>query len=100
MTRDECLVAISTAFGGAHVFAAVGSWNVIIETLPKRELILTDWFVQQNIDKDGLLPEEFTKILRTIKENDWLEVRDGNLRKVFGFPTNLESMVRDSLHNT
>lgn len=96
MTRDECLGAISTAFGGVYVWAFVGFWNVIIETSPKRELVLTNWFVHQNIDKDGLRPEEFVEILRSIKENDWFKAEDGSLLKVYGFPSNLGSLVRDS----
>lgn len=96
MTRDECLGAISTAYGGVQVWAVVGFWNVIIETSPKRELILSNWFVHQHIDKDGLLPEEFIENLRATKEKDWFKAEDGSLLKGYGFPSNFGSMARDS----
>lgn len=96
MTRDECLCAISNAFGGARVWAVVGFWNVIIETTPKRQIVLTEWFVKQNINKDGLLPEEFTEILKSTKDDEWHRDKDGNLLKLYGFPSNFMSSVRDS----
>ncbi len=95
MTRDECLGAISAAFDDVQVWAVVGFWNVNIETSPKRELSLTQLFVDQNIDKDGLLPEEFTEAIKSINENDWLKAKDGSLFKIYGYPSDFTSFAKN-----
>ncbi|MDD5581468.1 MAG: hypothetical protein PHY16_19655 [Methylobacter sp.] len=66
MTRDECLLAISNAFSGTCVWAVVGFWNVFVETTPKRELVLSNWFVSQNIEKKRRVPR---RIYRNITIN-------------------------------
>ncbi len=95
MTREECLIAVSNAFSGASVWAVVGFWNVCIETTPKRELVLSNWFISQNIEKNGLSPEEFTEILQSIKDDEWSKDKNGNLLKSYGFPSNLMSLAKN-----
>lgn len=91
MTREECLMAISEAFNGVQVWAVVGFWNVHIETEPKKEIILSNWFVSQNIDKDGILPEELTEIIRGIREEDWFVGKDGSQLMCYAFPSGLSA---------
>ena len=90
MTRDECLCAISNAFDGVEVWAVVGSWNIHIETKPRRELILSEFFVKKNIDNDGLSKDEFTEIIKSMK-GDWFKDKDGGLLMAYGFPSNIST---------
>lgn len=94
MTRDECICAISDVFGGVYTWAVEGFWNIHIETVPKRQLILSDWFVRRNIKREGLTTEEFKEILKSIKDDEWAKEKDGSLMKSFGFPSNVASVAK------
>lgn len=99
MTRDECLLAISNAFDGSQVWAVVGFWNIHIETEPKRELVLSNWFVSQNIDKDGVVPEELTEIIKGIRDEDWFVGKNGTLLMCYGFPSGFSAAQRDTVES-
>ena len=66
MTRDECLSAVSTAFGGAFASAKQGYWQIRIETTPRRTLVLSKDFVQQNIIENRMKAEEFQHRIQEI----------------------------------
>jgi hypothetical protein len=79
MTRDECLGAISAAFGGVKVEAVVGYWNVRIYSVPARELILESSFVAQHVHGDGMTPGELSEYIKIIPDSRWAKHDDGVL---------------------
>lgn len=84
MTRDECMQAVSAAFGGVQVWATVNSWDIKIETTPKRTLVLSKEWVTKNIQPvgepaNGILPDELQEKLATLTENQWAPESNGNL---------------------
>ena len=79
MTRDECLGAASTAFGGAFAWAKRGYWQIKIETNPLRTLVLSKDFVQRNIFENEMPPEQFVHVLQTIPAEHWSTDEEGCL---------------------
>ena len=79
MTRDECLGAASTAFGGAFAWAKRGYWQIKIETTPLRTLVLSRDFVQRNIFENDMPAEEFVGILKNIPVEHWSVDEEGCL---------------------
>jgi hypothetical protein len=77
MTRDECLLAISAAFGDVRVEAVVGYWNVRIATGPVRELVLTTPFVERNIIGECMTHAGLTSYIKAIPESRWAVHEDG-----------------------
>ena len=82
MTRDECLLAISAAFGHTKVYSPIDTWQVIVETSPRREIIMMPSFVMRNIDGSGMQPDGLTTHLQDIGESGWAKRQDGTLNLV------------------
>lgn len=82
MTRDECLAAISAAFGHVFTEANVGSWDVRVSTSPQREVILTPAFVATNIHGGGITPEELTAQIQSTPSARWLSAEGEKLSLV------------------
>ena len=78
MTRDECLAAISNVCG-AKVWAVVGYWNVQIETQPPRTIVLSQRFVEANINGNGMSQGDFEEHLKAIPDSRWATEANGNL---------------------
>lgn len=77
MKRDECLLAVSAAFGDVRTEAVSGYWNFHISTTPARELVLTESFLQRNVLGPGMTPVELTTHIKSIPETRWSEQPDG-----------------------
>ena len=77
MTRDECLGAISAAFGGARVEATSNYWNVYIFTEPPREIVLMPSFLDKNVHGNGMAPDELTEHIKAIPDNRWMRQDKG-----------------------
>jgi hypothetical protein len=77
MTRDECLLAISAVFSNVRTEAIVGYWNVRVDTVPPRELVLTNPFVERNIIGNSMSPDDLTNFVRMIPESRWTVHEDG-----------------------
>lgn len=82
MTRDDCLLAISAAFGYTKVYSPIDTWQVIVETSPSREINMMPSFVMRNIDGNGMQRDEFTAHLQDIGESGWAKRHDGSLTLV------------------
>jgi hypothetical protein len=78
MTRDECLLAVSAAFGNTKVYSLVDTWQVIIETSPRREINMMPALVMRNIDGNGMQPDELKSYLQGIGESGWAKKHDGS----------------------
>ncbi len=79
MTRDECMGAASAAFGGAFAWAKRGYWQIKIETMPLRTLVLSKDFVQRNIFENEMPADEFCGILKNIPAEQWSIDEEGCL---------------------
>jgi hypothetical protein len=79
MTRDECIGAASAAFGGAFAWAKRGYWQIKIETMPMRTLVLSKDFVQKNIFEDEMKAEAFQRLVQEIPTTQWSADHDGSL---------------------
>lgn len=77
MTRNEILLAINKAFG-ANAWAVVGYWNIQIETVPARQLILGDVWVKKLSDGE-MTADEFERALRGLQGSHWMMDTDGTL---------------------
>jgi hypothetical protein len=82
---------VSAAFGDVQVWATVNSWDIKIETTPKRTLVLSDEWVTKNIQPagqpaKGILPDELQEKLATMTENQWARESNGNLVAVLRHP--------------
>lgn len=78
MTRDECMVAINNVFG-AEAWAVVGYWNIQIKTQPPRTIVLSQRFVETNIDGNGMSQADFEGHLRSIPDSRWATEANGSL---------------------
>lgn len=78
MTKDECLSAVSAAFNGAETWAVVSSWCIHVETAPKRELVLTQRFVENSLADDGMTTTMLTQHITDLPENAWETNADGS----------------------
>lgn len=67
--REEFLEAISAVFEHANLISSVGTWHVIVESSPRREIDLMPSFVARNIDGGGMRPSDLTVLLRAIGDN-------------------------------
>jgi hypothetical protein len=79
MTRDECIGAASAAFGGAFAWAKRGYWQIKIETMPMRTLVLSKDFVQKNIFEDEMEADAFKRMVQEIPTTQWSADQDGSL---------------------
>ncbi|WP_028224964.1 MULTISPECIES: hypothetical protein [Paraburkholderia] len=77
MTRDEILIAVDAAFG-ASAWAVVGSWSIMIETVPQRQLIIADTLVKKLTDGE-VDATEFEGILHEAQGGRWTPSKDGSL---------------------
>lgn len=77
MTSDECLQAISKAFGDAETWAPTGTWQFYVESTPKREIVLMPRFVAANISGPGMTPDDLTTHLEAIGPKSWAVRADG-----------------------
>ncbi|HDR9179359.1 hypothetical protein VI03_25730 [Burkholderia vietnamiensis] len=75
MTRDEILRTVNRAFG-ADAWAIVGYWNITIETVPRRQLILTDTWVHK-LTSGEMDPSEFEHMLLGLQDGHWMKAVDG-----------------------
>ena len=76
MTRDDCLSAISNAFGGAKTWASTGYWDIKIESTPPRTIVLTNHFVEKLLSDDGMTKEDFGTKLSEIPKEQWTQEGD------------------------
>jgi len=79
MTRDECIGAASAAFNGAFAWAKRGYWQIKIETMPMRTLVLSRDFVQKNIFENEMEANAFQQLVRQIPSDHWCADQDGSL---------------------
>jgi hypothetical protein len=77
VTRDECLQAISEAFDGVKVEAIVGDWNVRVESVSVRQLLLTNTFVAKHVDGAGMTPEQLSATIKAIPHSGWVRNENG-----------------------
>lgn len=78
MTRDECLAAVSAAFNGAETWAVVSNWCIQVETQPKRELVLTQRFVESSVADGGMTQEMLTQHIVNMPPSAWATNTDGS----------------------
>lgn len=78
MTSDEILQVVTKVFGGARVSAVVGYWNLSIETVPTRELILGERWVQK-LTNGQMTANEFENVLLGLQDGQWLQGANGTL---------------------
>jgi hypothetical protein len=76
MKKDECLSAISKAFGGARAEAVVGYWNVRVHTTPPREVVLSNPFVFRNIERNGMTTDALCEHIKSIPDSRWARHKD------------------------
>jgi hypothetical protein len=81
-TRDRYLLAISAAFNNVYTYSPCGTWQVIVESTPKREILLMPSFVARNIAGGGMQPGDLTKHLNSIQDDSWAKNADGTLMLV------------------
>jgi hypothetical protein len=71
MTRNECLDAVSAAFGRVRVHATTHSWSIRIETVPPCNVVLMPSFINTHIDCDGMSPDELTQKIANAPADAW-----------------------------
>lgn len=81
-TRDRFLAAVSAAFNGAFTLAPSGTWQVIVESTPKREIVFMPSFVTRNIDCGRMQPGDLTKHLQSVPDSSWAKHSNGTLTLV------------------
>lgn len=79
MTRDECLGAVSSAFGGVRAWAGIGFWNIHLDSTPPREVVLMSRFVEANVSGSGMTPDALTSHLKGISAAEWATTAQGGL---------------------
>lgn len=79
MTKDECLGAVSCAFGGVTAWAVTGFWNIHLDSKPPREIVLMSRFVEANVTGSGMSPDTLTNHLKRIPESEWGTTAQGGL---------------------
>ena len=77
MNRDECFIAISNAFDGAHAGASFGFWNVSVSTTPPREVVITSRFLEENVLGGRMTPVELTAYIKAIPDTKWATQPNG-----------------------
>ena len=75
--RNRYLAAVSAAFGDAHTTSRSGTWIIIVESSPMREIVLMSSFVMRNIDGGGMQPADLTKYLQSIADSNWATHENG-----------------------
>lgn len=88
MTRQECLNAVSIAFGGAETWAVVGAWEIKIKTSPPRAIIMSADWVEKNIQLDGaatsgMTQDELKVFLGGVPDSQWITEEDGSRSLLF-----------------
>lgn len=76
MTRDDCFSTISTVYG-ARAWAGIGYWDIKVDSVPPRTLILASQFVEESILGGGMTKAEFEEWLLAIPENQWAQEEEG-----------------------
>lgn len=79
MTKDDCLGAISGAYGGVPTWVSPGYWNIHVESKPPREIVLTSRFVEANVTGSGMTPDQLTGHLKKIPDTQWGTTPQGGL---------------------
>ena len=72
------MVAINNVYG-AQAWAVVGYWNIQIETQPPRTIVLSQRFVEANVDGKGMSQSDFENHLKAIPESQWATENNGSL---------------------
>lgn len=80
--RNRYLDAVSAAFGNARIISPSGTWQVIVESTPKREITLMPSFVMRNITGGGMQPADLTNHLQSISDSSWAKHANGTLMLV------------------
>lgn len=65
MTKDELQVLLSDVYG-ANVWSSSGYWNIHIETMPPREIIFTEYFVNKYIGQPGERLDQLREMLAPV----------------------------------
>lgn len=78
MNRQDCFSAINEVFPGVHAIANTDSWTIVVESTPRRVIVLADDFVEKNVTRDGMTPEAFRELIRSMPANRWYEEKYGN----------------------
>jgi hypothetical protein len=77
--RNRYLAAVSAAFDDAFTLSPSGTWQVIVESTPKREIVLMPTFVTRNITGGAMQPSDLTKHLQSIPDSAWSTHENGTL---------------------
>lgn len=80
--RNRYLAAVSAAFDDAFTLSPSGTWQVIVESTPKREIVLMPSFVSRNITGGAMQPGDLTKHLQSISDSAWAKHKNGTLMLV------------------
>jgi hypothetical protein len=77
-TRDDVLCAVSAAFDGAKVVAVSGSWSLHVETVPPREINVTERWLADYVEEQRLSRAELEQHFRRVKNSGfWAELPKG-----------------------